>query len=109
MCVCRDLTRTGNSIVMISPGTGIFQVDPVQAQITKQRMMDSGIGLDFISLSQPPVHSVPLFLISCTDEDFQIADFYEVPHWINVGFVDSEVQHQRIHHFGLGAAGTANR
>jgi DEP domain-containing protein 5 len=65
----RDLARTGNSIVMISAGTGIFRVRPGLQQITKQRMMDNGIGMDFISLSQPPLHTVPLFLIECSNEN----------------------------------------
>ena len=78
------------------------------ALITKQRMMDNGVGLDYISLSQPPLHSIPLFLVSCryfivntkicyvymmscySHVNVQIADFYEVPHWVNIGFVDSE-------------------
>lgn len=61
----RDLQRTGNSIVMISAGYGIFRVTPDTSRITKERMMDGGIGLDFISLSQPPLHTVPLFHIDC--------------------------------------------
>jgi hypothetical protein len=32
----RDLQRTGNSIVLISAGTGIFDVQPHLSQITKQ-------------------------------------------------------------------------
>ena len=84
----RDLLRTGNSIVVISPGTGFFTVSPVLAQITKQRMMDSGIGCDLVSLSQPPLHIAPLFLIDCKDEHEE--DFYEQPHWINVSYVDCE-------------------
>jgi hypothetical protein len=82
----RDLQRTGNSIVMISPGVGIFKVKPTIALITKQRMMDTGIGLDFISLSQPPLHFVPLFLFDCKEEG--LGDFYVVPQWINVCYVD---------------------
>ena len=85
----RDLNRTGNSIVMISAGTGIFKVKPRLAQITKQRMLDNATGMDFISLSQPPLHVVPLFLIDCYDEKGG-SDFYEVPHWINISFVDFE-------------------
>ena len=61
----RDLSRTGNSIVMISAGTGLFNVKPQLSQITKQRMMDTGIGIDFVSLSQPPIHTVPLFHVDC--------------------------------------------
>ena len=82
----RDLVRTGNSIVMISAGVGMFKVKPTIALISKQRMMDTGIGLDFISLSQPPLHFVPLFLFDCKEEG--LGDFYVVPQWINVCYVD---------------------
>ena len=82
----RDLLRTGNSIVMISAGVGMFKVKPTIALISKQRMMDTGIGLDFISLSQPPLHFVPLFLFCCSEEG--LGDFYVVPQWINVCYVD---------------------
>lgn len=58
----RDLSRTGNSIVMISPSTGVMEVDAGLSAITKQRMMDNGIGMDMLSLSQPPMHTVPLFI-----------------------------------------------
>jgi len=44
----RDLTRTGNSIVVISAGTGIFRVQPRLAQITKQRMIDGGIFYEYL-------------------------------------------------------------
>ena len=83
----RDLQRTGNSIVVISPGTGFFRVQPSFAKITKQRMMDGGIGIDLVSLSQPPMHVVPLFQIDCqglasTAPGSEISDFYEMPHWM---------------------------
>ena len=92
----RDLQRTGNSIVMISAGTGVFKIKPSMALITKQRMMDSGIGLDFVSLSQPPLHAVPLFEVDSSDmEGFDENSrsglhFYETPHWINVSYLDYE-------------------
>ena len=40
----RDLHRTGNSIVVISAGSGVFEVNKSLAAITKQRMIDNGIG-----------------------------------------------------------------
>ena len=40
----RDLKRSGNSVVIISAGSGLFEVDKNLAGITKQRMMDNGIG-----------------------------------------------------------------
>jgi hypothetical protein len=45
--------------------------------ITRQRMVDGGICLDFISLSRPSVHVVPLFLVDCRSEAGGIKDFYE--------------------------------
>ena len=83
----RDLLRTGNSIVMITAGTGIFRVDPILTLISKQRMMDSGVGLDLISLSQPPRHAVPLF--QCVCGSYGLRDFYVTPPWVSVSFVDS--------------------
>lgn len=40
----RDLHRCGNSILVVSAGSGVFEVDKGLAGITKQRMMDNGIG-----------------------------------------------------------------
>jgi len=138
----RDLLRTGNSIVMVSASPAFYKVNPWMAQISKQRMMDNGIGLDFVSLSQPPLHVVPLFLVDCStmmdsrgaqyasyNEGVQAAqamstdagssagimkgrskapekedprqkdvvlpfvqDFYEVPHWMSVSYVDCKHQ-----------------
>jgi hypothetical protein len=47
----RDVQRTGNSIVLISAGSGVFAVDARLARVTKQRMMDNGIGMDMLSLA----------------------------------------------------------
>jgi hypothetical protein len=82
----RDLQRTGNSIVVLSAGCGIFKVRPNLAQITKQRMLDSAFGIDFISLSRPPLHVVPLFIVSSPVEGSR--DFYEMPHWMRVSYID---------------------
>ncbi|CAH0485256.1 unnamed protein product [Peronospora farinosa] len=58
----RDLNRTGQGIVMMTAGCSIFNVNSKLAEITEQRMMDSGVGMDMISLSTPPLHVVPLFI-----------------------------------------------
>ena len=58
----RDLHRTGQSIVIVSPGCGVFEVDKGLAGITYQRMMDNGIGSDMLSLGLPPLHIAPFFL-----------------------------------------------
>jgi Vacuolar membrane-associated protein Iml1 len=74
------------------------------AGITKQRMMDNGIGMDMVSLSQPPLHTAPLFIHKSTDSVFAPPNRdhqqhqgdtpledprYEVPHWMNLSFATS--------------------
>ncbi|KAF9132271.1 vacuolar membrane-associated protein iml1 [Mortierella sp. 14UC] len=59
--VDRDLQRTGLSIVMITPGSGMFDVDKKLLRLTTERMISGGIGLDMICLSKIPAHIVPLF------------------------------------------------
>ena len=95
----RDLSRTGNSIVVVTAGAGVFEVDKSLATITKQRMMDNGIGSDCISLSLPPLHVTPFFMYKMTDEDSKDRNenveemlhdwkkYFESPHWLNVCFV----------------------
>lgn len=86
----RDLQRTGNSIVLLSAGAGIFTVDFQLAQITKQRMMDNGIGMDMLSLAVPPLHIAPIFMQRPRNGKGNIEKKinYEIPHWINLSFVD---------------------
>ncbi|KAJ3078959.1 vacuolar membrane-associated protein iml1, partial [Quaeritorhiza haematococci] len=57
----RDLLRTGLSIVVVTAGTGLFEVDKKLCRLTTQRMIDNGIGLDLVCLSKPPLYTVPLF------------------------------------------------
>jgi len=95
----RDLSRTGNSIVVVTAGCGVFEVEKSLASITKQRMMDNGIGSDCISLSLPPLHVTPFFMYKMTDEEsadksenveemlHDWKKYFESPHWLNVCFV----------------------
>ena len=90
MCVCirsilfRSYTLTH---IPIRIGCGFYHVTPDLSLITKQRMMDGGIGIDFISLTTPPIHHVPLFHVHGHNYD-DIRDFYDFPYWINVCYVD---------------------
>lgn len=67
----RDLNRTGQSIVMITAGCSIFNVQEQLAEITQQRMTDNGVGMDMISLAAPPLHVVPLFVFKDKEETSQ--------------------------------------
>ncbi|KAH8123129.1 hypothetical protein LI328DRAFT_157154 [Trichoderma asperelloides] len=57
----RDLTRTGISVAVISPGAGIFEVDYETLRRTTEALVGNGIGIDLICMAQMPLHSVPLF------------------------------------------------
>ena len=57
----RDLVRTGISVVVITPGTGVFEVDYNMLRLTTDTLIGSGIGIDLVCLSPMPLHSVPLF------------------------------------------------
>lgn len=57
----RDLVRTGVSIVVITPGTGVFEVDYNMLALTTETVIGNGIGIDLVCLSRMPLHSVPLF------------------------------------------------
>lgn len=57
----RDLLRTGISIAVISPGSGVFEVDYENLRRTTEALVGNGIGIDLICIPKIPLHSVPLF------------------------------------------------
>ncbi|KAI9596447.1 hypothetical protein BDF19DRAFT_464450 [Syncephalis fuscata] len=59
--VDRDLLRTGQAIMVLTPGAGYFEVDKKLLRLTAERMFDSGIALDLVCLDQIPLHAAPLF------------------------------------------------
>lgn len=57
----RDLVRTGVSVIVITPGTGLFEVDYNLLATTTDNLIENGVGIDLVCLSRLPLHSVPLF------------------------------------------------
>ena len=57
----RDLVRTGVSIVVLTPSAGLFEVDYNLLVATTDNLIENGVGIDLVSLSKMPLHSVPLF------------------------------------------------
>ncbi|KUI56833.1 Vacuolar membrane-associated protein iml1 [Cytospora mali] len=57
----RDLMRTGISIVVITAGPGVFEVDYETLRRTTEALVGNGIGIDLICVPKIPLHSVPLF------------------------------------------------
>lgn len=59
--VDRDLIRTGVSTVVITAGSGVFDVDRELLRLTSETLTNNGVGIDIVCLSKMPLHSVPLF------------------------------------------------
>ena len=57
----RDLVRTGVSVVVVTPGTGVFEVDHNMLRLATETVTGNGVGIDLVCLSRMPLHSVPLF------------------------------------------------
>lgn len=57
----RDMLRTGTSIIVITPGSGIFEVSHDSLASTTEALTNRGIAIDLVCLSPMPLHSVPLF------------------------------------------------
>ena len=57
----RDLVRTGVSIVVLTPSSGLFEVNYSLLVATTDNLTDNGVGIDVVCLSKMPLHSVPLF------------------------------------------------
>ncbi|KAG8455834.1 hypothetical protein GDO86_001871 [Hymenochirus boettgeri] len=90
----RNFDRTGQMSVVITPGVGVFQVDRSLMILTKQRMIDNGIGVDLVCMGEQPLHAVPLFKLHnrSSPGDSRIGDDYNIPHWINHSFYTSQSQ-----------------
>uniref|UniRef100_A0A8C8UP88 DEP domain containing 5 n=1 Tax=Peromyscus maniculatus bairdii TaxID=230844 RepID=A0A8C8UP88_PERMB len=90
----RNFDRTGQMSVVITPGVGVFEVDRLLMILTKQRMIDNGIGVDLVCMGEQPLHAVPLFKLHnrSVPRDSRLGDDYNIPHWINHSSYTSKSQ-----------------
>lgn len=82
----RSFDRTGQLSVVITPGVGVFEVDRELTNITKQRILDHGVGSDLVCVGEQPFHAVPLLKFHNKDPSLNSIDDYSMPHWINLSF-----------------------
>ncbi|EEB16663.1 DEP domain-containing protein, putative [Pediculus humanus corporis] len=81
----RSFDRTGQLSVVITPGVGVFEVDRELTNVTKQRIIDNGVGSDLVCVGEQPLHAVPLLKFHNKDS-INAVDDYSMPHWINLSF-----------------------
>ncbi|CAG4908874.1 unnamed protein product [Colias eurytheme] len=82
----RCFDRTGQLSVVITPGVGVFEVDRELTNVTKQRIIDNGVGSDLVCVGEQPLHAVPLLKFHNKDSNLNSIDDYSMPHWINLSF-----------------------
>ncbi|XP_014236943.1 GATOR complex protein DEPDC5 isoform X1 [Trichogramma pretiosum] len=82
----RSFDRTGQLSVVITPGVGVFEVDRELTNVTKQRIIDNGVGSDLVCVGEQPLHAVPLLKFHNKDSSINVPDDYSMPHWINLSF-----------------------
>ena len=67
--VDRDLIRTGISVVVVTAGAGVFEVEKELLNLTSENLTNNGIGIDIVCLSKMPLHSVPCFKYKARSKD----------------------------------------
>ncbi|XP_039257201.2 GATOR1 complex protein DEPDC5-like [Styela clava] len=88
----RNFDRTGQLVLCITPGVGVFDVDRDLTVLTKERMIDNGIGSDLVCLGQQPLHAVPLFKFHQLNRNKAkqpLLHDFNIPHWISHSFYSS--------------------
>ncbi|OBA23822.1 hypothetical protein METBIDRAFT_35051 [Metschnikowia bicuspidata var. bicuspidata NRRL YB-4993] len=83
-----DLRHTINHLVMVTPGTGLFDVDHELMLDTSKKMFSLDCALDIVCLSQPPLHTVPLFRYRSDRGDV----CHCVPKWCDMSFYGAAAQ-----------------
>ena len=56
-----DLVHSNMSMIILSPGTGSYDVDTHLLRSTGQTLTDAGLRIDLVCLAKMPLHSVPVF------------------------------------------------
>ena len=79
----RLFDRTGMMSLVITPGNSFYEVSRELAKLTKERVIENGIGSDVVCLGEQPLHCVPLFKYDSAEAS------YSIPNWINLSFYKS--------------------
>ena len=83
-----DLKHTVSHFIVITPGTGIFDVDNELMNLTSKKVLSTDSSLDLICLSQQPLHVVPLFRFRDRSNNGQLS--HCIPKWFDISFFQNK-------------------
>lgn len=104
-----DLRHTTTHVMIITPGSGLYDVDYDLLNLTGRKLLSLEMTMDLVCLSSAPLHVVPLF--RCLD--YQNNLHYCVPNWLSIFFwndtsKNAEEWHPRCKIYDLQMMGLAN-
>ncbi|AAS50692.2 ABL079Cp [Eremothecium gossypii ATCC 10895] len=88
-----DLKHTVTHVIIISPGTGLYDVNYDLLKVTCRKLLSLEIAVDLICLSRAPLHIVPLFRYI----DYQGELCHSAPTWLSISFWDDNKKSQEWH------------
>ncbi|XP_057295818.1 GATOR complex protein DEPDC5-like isoform X1 [Hydractinia symbiolongicarpus] len=81
-----NLEETNCTTLIITPSTGVFEVDEELTILTRNRLIENGVGIDLVCLAERPLHAVPLLKFFPSKDSPQRMTMYNVPQWINLSY-----------------------
>ncbi|CCE61706.1 hypothetical protein TPHA_0B00340 [Tetrapisispora phaffii CBS 4417] len=77
-----DLKHTTTHVILISPSSGIYDVDYDLLKLTGKKLMNLEMTMDLICLARSPLHIVPLFRYIDYDNNLH----HCTPSWLSIFF-----------------------
>ncbi|CAN3373139.1 hypothetical protein DIURU_005240 [Diutina rugosa] len=76
-----DLKHSLNNVIIITPGSGLFDVEQDLLRITSDKIARLDCGIDIVCLSPPPLHTTPVFRYL---DQGKVR--YGIPNWCDISF-----------------------
>lgn len=81
----RDLRRTNVEVIVVSPGSGVYEVEYDALYRASEKISSTEVGVDIICMSKAPLHVTPLFLYKSKKGSPNQLE-YCVPSWIDISY-----------------------
>lgn len=86
----RDLRRTNVEVIVVSPGSGVYEVEYDALYRASEKISSTEVGVDIICMSKSPLHVTPLFLYRQQNKTGSSTCGgpleYCVPSWIDISY-----------------------